>query len=126
MMLAVIDPQFIFRIILKIPGWFSSRCVLLCIGRCIELSVRCLIQTRHTLFHMHIGKTDHDTWQNLMNCHLTFSSFIGNHHDHAVFIFYDRFVLLPNWAISRFKNRNSPNDGLPAKRRNIFRSWKQI
>ena len=29
------------------------------------------------------------------------------------------FVLLPNWAISRFKNRNSPNDGLPAKRRNI-------
>ena len=42
---------------------------------------------------MHIGKTDHDTWQNLMNCHLTFSSFIGNHHDHAVFIFYDRFCV---------------------------------
>ena len=34
--------------------------------------------------------------------------------------------LLTYWAISRFKNRNSPNDGLPAKRRNIFRSWKQI
>ena len=30
------------------------------------------------------------------------------------------FVLLPNWAISRFKNRNSPNDGLPAKRRSKY------
>ena len=42
---------------------------------------------------MHIGKTDHDTRQDLMNRHFSFSGFIRDHHDHAVFIFYDRFCV---------------------------------